>query len=130
MIEWTSALETGHAMVDRDHRTLINSLNELERAMKDGAGREEISRLITFLNHYTRGHFAREETHMACVGCPAQAQNKQAHRELIAKLDQWVVRLQQGATTSLTLEVYRETSRWITGHILSVDCKLRECHAA
>ena len=29
MIEWTPALETGHEMVDRDHRTLIGLVNQM-----------------------------------------------------------------------------------------------------
>jgi len=129
MIQWNDSLATGHPMVDHDHRQLINSLNELEVALQTGAGKEQLGKIIAFLNTYTREHFTREEAHMQRVGCPAHAENCKAHADLIAKLDGWVVRLNAGATTSLVLEIYRETSAWIRNHILKVDCQLRNCRA-
>jgi hemerythrin len=128
MIPWTSALETGHPQIDDDHQKLIASLNELDAALKKGAGKDQVVQLIAFLNSYAREHFAREETHMARVRCPSAAANQQAHREFVAKLDGWLGKLQTGSSLSLMLEVHRETSRWIQAHIVSVDCKLRGCH--
>ncbi len=114
-------------MVDHDHQQLIASLNELDEALKQGAGKEQVERIISFLNRYTRDHFAREEEHMKRIGCPAYNENCQEHDAFIAKLDGWVAKLQSGSSTGLVLEIYRETSAWIRGHILKVDCKLRLC---
>jgi hemerythrin-like metal-binding protein len=123
-------LNTGHAIVDQDHQQLIASLNDLEAALAQGAGREQVEQIIGFLNTYTREHFSREEAHMQRVGCPAHAENCSAHRAFEAKLDGWVTKLQNGPSTSLVLEVYRETASWVRNHILRVDCKLRNCRAA
>jgi hemerythrin-like metal-binding protein len=130
MIQWNSTLETGHALVDQDHKQLVASLNELEAALKQGAGQEQIEKIIAFLNRYTREHFIREEMHMQRVACPAYAENCKEHRAFVAKLDEWVAKLQYGASTTLVLDVYRETANWIRGHILRVDCKLRGCARA
>ncbi len=130
MIPWTTALETGHPVIDDDHRKLIASLNELDAALQKGAGKDMIVPLIGFLNRYTREHFAREEAHMARVQCPAATANIKSHRDFAAKLDGWLAKLQSGPSLSLVLEVHRETSQWIRGHILSVDCKLRGCRLA
>ena len=127
MIQWNDTLATGHPVVDNDHKQLIKSLNELDEALKRGAGKEQVVAIIAFLNQYTREHFYREETYMTKVGCPSRIENCAAHAALIAKLDGWVKRLETGVNTSLVLEVYRETSQWIQGHILKVDCKLRGC---
>jgi hemerythrin len=128
MIQWNDSLATGHSMVDRDHQQLIASLNGLEAALKSGAGRERVESQIAFLNEYARGHFAREEVHMQRVSCPAYADNCREHQRFVARLDGWVARLQsEGATTSLVLEVYRDTSAWIGSHILKTDCQLRCC---
>jgi hemerythrin-like metal-binding protein len=130
MIPWTPALETGHPVIDDDHKKLIASLNELDAALQKGAGKEQVVPLITFLNRYTREHFLREEAHMARVQCPAATANIKAHRDFVAKLDDWVTRLNTGPSLMLVLEVHRETSNWIRAHILSVDCKLRGCRLA
>jgi hemerythrin-like metal-binding protein len=130
MIPWTPALETGHPVIDDDHKKLIASLNELEAALKNGSGKEQIVPLIAFLNRYAREHFAREETHMAHVNCPSALSNKQAHKEFIARLDGWLTKLQSGASLPLVLEVHREVSKWIGAHIVNIDCKLRGCKLA
>jgi hemerythrin len=131
MIQWNPALETGHQMVDSDHQKLISTLNELDEALKNGTGKEELSRIVTFLVVYTKAHFAREEQHMRAVNCPSMVQNCAAHGVLKKKLDGWVETMKtSGPTTPLLLEVYRETSAWITAHILRVDCQLRNCRAA
>ena len=128
MIQWNDSLATGHSVVDRDHQQLIASLNELEAALKSGAGKAQIVAQIAFLNEYARGHFAREEVHMQRVACPAYADNCREHKLFVARLDGWVSRLKsEGASTSLVLEVYRDTSTWIRDHILKTDCRLRGC---
>lgn len=129
MIQWNDSLMTGHALVDNDHRQLINTLNELETALQNGAAKEQIGNIIAFLNKYAREHFTREEAHMIKVRCPAHAENCRAHAEFVAKLDGWVAKLNNGASTTLVLEVYRETSNWIRSHILKTDCQLRNCKA-
>jgi hemerythrin-like metal-binding protein len=127
MIPWTSALETGHPVIDDDHKKLIASLNELESALKKGAGKEQVIPLIAFLDRYARDHFAREEAHMAHVHCPSAAANQQAHKEFVERLDGWITKLQSGPSLSLVLEVHREISKWIGAHIVNIDCKLRGC---
>ena len=128
MMQWNASLATGHSVVDQDHQKLIASLNELDNALKSGAGKDQIVSQIAFLNDYARGHFAREEVHMQRVACPAYADNCREHQLFVARLDGWVSRLKsEGATTSLVLEVYRDTSAWIRDHILKTDCQLRGC---
>jgi hemerythrin len=128
MITWTPTLETGHPIVDNDHKQLVNQLNALSDALHRGEGQDQIMGMIVFLNSYARDHFAREEAHMDRVRCPSAAENRKAHAQFVAKLDGWVVRLRAaGATTSLVLEVHREASAWIRNHILACDCKLRGC---
>ena len=130
MLQWSDAFATGHDLVDNDHRKLIDSLNELENALKEGAGKETIGKILEFLNNYTREHFAREEAHMQAVACPAYAENCREHTLLISRLDVWLMRLEQGTSITLVLEVHREISNWIRGHILKTDCKLRGCKTA
>ena len=130
MIQWNDTLATGHDFVDNDHRKLIDSLNELETALKEGAGKETIAKILAFLNTYTRDHFAREEAHMQRVACPAYAENCREHALLISRLNSWLERLEQGSSISLVLEVHREIANWISNHILKTDCKLRGCKIA
>jgi hemerythrin len=127
MITWTTELETGHASVDNDHRKLVESLNALEAALREGAGKEKIAAMIGFLNQYAREHFKREEEHMQRTNCPAYAENCREHKAFVSRLNAWVLRLNDKPSTTLVLEVHRETVAWIRAHIIKVDCKLRGC---
>jgi hemerythrin len=128
MIKWQPAFETGIPVVDADHRALIDQINGLSDALREGAAKEKLAASLVFLNRYVREHFQREESIMQVARCPAHRENCAAHAALTTKLDGWVARLQTGgATTSLVLEVHRECSAWLQGHILRVDCKLRDC---
>ena len=128
MIAWNASLATGNSVVDNDHKALFAQINALEDALKMGTAKEQLGQMIGFLNKYVREHFAREEDIMRTVKCPASGQNCTAHQALVEKLDGWVTRLNTGgATTSLVLEIYRESSAWLRQHIVSVDCQLRAC---
>lgn len=131
MITWSESLSTSHENIDAEHKMLIKSLNDLDQAMKKGAGRDQITASVLFLENYVAGHFAREEAYMLKVKCPSFADNCKAHRELKQKLANWKNLLtKEGASTTLVLEIYNETSDWITNHILKIDCKLKGCKAA
>jgi hemerythrin-like metal-binding protein len=109
----------------------VSALNELDAALRSGAGKGELVRLLAYLDTYTREHFRREEGYMRQVSCPATGENCRAHAELVAKLEEWNRQIAAaGASTTLVLTVFRETSRWVQAHILKVDCKLRSCRAA
>jgi hemerythrin len=127
MINWTTELETGHVRVDNDHKKLVEGLNALETALRDGKGKETIAEMIAFLNRYAREHFKREEEHMRLINCSAYAENIREHKAFIGRLNTWLVRLQTQPSTALVLEVHRDTANWIRAHIMKVDCKLRGC---
>ncbi len=59
--EFTPNLETGSAIIDKEHRELIDAVNKLLDACSAGKGRENVNQTITFLNNYVDRHFAHEE---------------------------------------------------------------------
>jgi hemerythrin-like metal-binding protein len=95
--------------------------------MKEGASRDQIKSMVVFLDNYTAGHFEREEAYMKEVACPSLVENCKAHAALREKLGKWKEQLNQGASTALVIDIHKETSAWIMGHIIKVDCKLRGC---
>ena len=128
MITWNASLETGNTVVDNDHKVLIKQINLLGDALKAGTAKDQLATMIAFLNKYTREHFAREEQIMKDVTCPTTGQNCTAPKLLVAKLDGWVAKLNAGgASTSLVLEIYKESSEWLRSHIVGIDSPLKRC---
>lgn len=129
MIAWDESYCTGNRKVDADHRRLFAYVNELETALKEGVSPEKLTPIVEFMGRYANAHFISEEAVMARVKCPARKENCRAHEAFSLKIRGWFHKLAEGASTELVTEIHRETSSWLTGHIVKVDCQLRGCRA-
>ena len=50
---WSKDLETGNAMIDSQHKELIEAINALLAACATGKGRAEVAKTTKFLYDYT-----------------------------------------------------------------------------
>lgn len=126
-IVWDESFRTNVVMVDTQHQELFRRINALHEAMLQGKGRDEVAKLIQFLDHYTRSHFAAEERYMEEHQCPMAEANKAAHKKLIERLDQLRSQFEtQKTATTVSMEIYRLMSDWLVQHIKAIDLKLRD----
>ena len=58
---WSSALETGHSVIDSQHKELISAVNSLLSACRQGQGVAKVEETLDFLVSYTKRHFGDEE---------------------------------------------------------------------
>jgi hemerythrin len=130
MIQIKEGPAVGHSPADEDHKRLLDSLKELDASLKLGAGRQQIDRIVAFLSEYTKDHYSPREAHLQRVGCPPYGESWQEHQAFIQELDVWVSQLRDGASTTMVIEVYRETAAWIRGQIEKAESKLRSIRAA
>lgn len=130
-LTWDAAtMSTGDQEIDRQHRAIIQKLNELLEAMRRGEGQSQIAPILDFLTSYTIKHFTHEEHCMARAACPAAAANKAAHTRFIATVKTLRADYEKsGATTGLIVRVQRELGDWLRSHILNTDTQLRACVA-
>ncbi|MFI5337313.1 MAG: bacteriohemerythrin [Opitutales bacterium] len=129
MLTWNDKYNTGIAEIDDDHQKLVEALNQLETALKQGAGAKQVGQLLDFLAQYATIHFAREESCMHRLNCPNAAANKAAHAQFIKKFSTAKSRLTQstGAGALVAIQINRELSEWISQHILTIDSGLKLC---
>lgn len=120
LIDWDARLETGHATIDEQHKSLVEILNRLHLAMKQGRGKGELEGILVFLKDYTLTHFAMEEDLMARHGYKGAAQHKAIHAELVAQVADLVTKFQSGKAM-LTLEVMSFLEDWLVKHIQGED---------
>lgn len=80
-IEWTSELATGVPIIDDQHKELFRRINALLDACTRGRGKDEIARVIQFLEEYVISHFSEEEQRMQQSNYPAYATHKEQHEE-------------------------------------------------
>ena len=128
MIVWNPEFATGVPEVDHDHQVLIDNLNRLETALQQRAGAEHINGMVAFLERYAQQHFAREESCMSRLHCPAAAVNKVAHQKFIQTCIAARAQLEAPAAGSgVAIRIHSEMCAWIRDHILKIDLNLRKC---
>lgn len=91
--ELTKDLETGNAIIDREHRELFEAVNQLLDSCGKGQGRAAMEPAIQFLIGYVDKHFSHEEQLQQESGYPGMRAHKTFHagykktlREIAAKI--------------------------------------------
>lgn len=117
LIVWSRALETGHAEVDRQHRTLVELLNGLDAMVRRQALAVEASELLGRIIDHTRCHFQWEERQMAGIRAPGAAAHRMLHAQLLTDMTEAVA-----ATGGVpTLDLMQYLKFWFIDHIRHVD---------
>ena len=124
-MEWRSTLDVGHAKIDAEHRSLVDALNRLHAAMKQGKGREEIEGILLFLKDYTANHFKGEETLMMAHRYPGTQNHCAIHADLIKQVGDLIRNYQSGKQV-LTSAVLDFLEDWLVKHIMGEDKALGE----
>lgn len=52
---------TGNELIDSEHRTLFDAINNLMDACESGAGRENLEKTVDFMVDYVAKHFSDEQ---------------------------------------------------------------------
>ena len=129
MLTWSEEFATGSALVDTQHRMLIEKINKLEQLLNGPPpAKATYDELLDFLGSYVGTHFKYEEQCMARYKCPVHEKNKQAHEMFLGVFTKFKGRyLAEGPKPELLKSLQQTASDWIKDHILTVDIKLREC---
>lgn len=132
MLQWREEFETGHSLIDSQHRMLISHINRLgglaqaAKAVKDE--RESLSRFVDFMETYILTHFSEEEECMFRHKCPVHQENIRAHREFVDWFRKFKSRLNtEGYRPEALKELHESCKAWIQQHILRIDVQLKPC---
>lgn len=125
VLTWSEAYSVGSAMIDSDHRILINLVNQLHDAIETGQSRDVLDNVLSVLAEYVEHHFHREELLMGRIGYPAREEHMKSHRQLEERVrsvrDRWMA----GERQVLDDEVMGFLKRWLAEHILKADLAYR-----
>lgn len=122
---WDKTMSVGHAVLDSDHRILIDLINQLDDAIETGQSRDVVGSVLNVLTEYIEHHFRREEALMAVAAVPSLDGHAAAHRQLEERVTLVRDRYRGGERTALDQEVLDLLKKWLTEHILVVDKSYR-----
>ncbi len=120
MIEWSDSLSVNVTAFDNEHRKLIDIINDLNDAMKEGKSNVVMGEIISRLIAYTGKHFKSEEQCFAQYGYPDAEAHRKEHEELVKKVVEIQERFNSGQM-ALSIEIMNFLRDWLRSHIKKSD---------
>ncbi len=124
---WSRHFETGLPLVDKQHRALVDMINQAapHLAMNDAVAKRSVGTLLDNLTRYAQVHFQDEEQLMAQHKmAPAYLrQHHQAHQAFVDEVSAMRRQYEQEGTVTGT-ELLRFLSSWLSFHILLEDQRM------
>jgi len=99
-IKWQKAYETGHPVIDTQHRRLFILGNALINAVASKLPHADLEWLIDELIDYITRHFCAEESALTEIDHPSFIEHQALHRALLAKAQEMHQRFHRSATIS------------------------------
>ncbi|HET6350681.1 MAG TPA: bacteriohemerythrin [Coriobacteriia bacterium] len=125
-LQWDSSLDTGHKLVDEQHRSLLALIGEVFDASRS-FDVDITARALEALSSYVVVHFDAEESLMREHGYPdgdAEA-HRAEHRDLTTRTRELVLEFREQPQIA-AVELSSFLIEWLTHHIEHSDRKLVE----
>ncbi|MTJ92540.1 MAG: bacteriohemerythrin [Desulfovibrio sp.] len=121
-VQWTSSMDLGIGEIDRQHRMLVDYINDLHSAMSNHRSARELLEILHKLRDYTSTHFRDEEKHFVHSDYPSVKDHLQIHREFEAKVDEVERGIKEG-TVTLSMDLLSFLKDWLVKHIMGMDAQ-------
>lgn len=120
LIYWMPEFNTHIEVIDKQHRLLVELVNELHEAHSKGKDRAVLLKLINKLGLYAATHFAREEDFFEKFNYPDMDEHLQEHDYFEDMLSQFEEEYKNGRQ-DLSFKVIIFLSDWLVNHINGTD---------
>jgi len=120
LITWGPKLEVGIKIIDKQHRGLIDLINELHQAMTEDRTMEVMTKIFGELVKYTHDHFGYEEGLMKQHGYEEYEEHRQEHMVFTDQMDMYRDGF-EGGSMKVTANVLEFLRNWLLTHITGTD---------
>jgi hemerythrin len=122
---WSKDLETGHPLIDQQHKELIQAINNLLTACMQGKAKDALHPTLDFLLSYTKRHFGDEEVLQRQSGYPDHPNHKKMHDGFVKFVDELVQKVKaEGANAATVNKITTGVGDWLVNHIKKEDTKV------
>jgi hemerythrin len=122
-LHWSSDLDTGIDVIDKQHRRIVDYLNELNEA-NDKGNMEATNHVLKELVDYTLTHFSFEEELQEKAGYPFLRAHKRVHEIFTKRVAEFQGRAAAGE--NVAPEVLSMLKIWLVNHIKGDDADYAE----
>ncbi|GAB3454558.1 bacteriohemerythrin [Insolitispirillum peregrinum] len=124
LLVWRDQLSVGAPEIDKDHKQLIEFVNQLNDAVTEAQSEKVVGKILLELIEYTRDHFSREEKVMAAAGYPDLDRHRKIHLALTNKVLTFAQSYLRTPTDQVKRELIDFLASWLIEHIIKEDRKL------
>lgn len=125
LILWKDSYSTHVKEIDQQHKHLIDLINQLHDAMRQGASQEVCYDTLKELVDYTDYHFKTEEKLFDQLNYPQKAKHKAEHDKLRAQAIDHLTHFKEKPLVN-TIEIMHFLGDWLNHHILGNDIQFGE----
>ncbi len=123
LVNWNASMNVGVERIDRQHRKLVEVINDLHEAIGAGRGEKVHNALFTELADYFTHHFGTEEELMRQHAYPEGEEHRSLHEGFVLKVRELRGRASSGEP-AVSEEALRYLTDWLVRHDITVDKKL------
>ena len=123
LVTWSKNYETGHPVVDGQHRNLFKLINNLNLDLSDKESNQAFSDAIEILSAYVGTHFNTEEDLMKSISYPDFENHRQEHN-ILKEQSEKLIKLFRLGKVDLTATISKFLSDWLKNHIQEIDKKM------
>ena len=124
LIVWKEQYNSGISIIDEQHKTLVNTINELVKACDEGEAKanEIFGKVAEILIDYVKLHFKTEEDLFIEYKYPENIYkaHKTAHDQFANKVSEVISDFQAGKKF-VPYETTEFLKNWLSNHIAKVD---------
>jgi hemerythrin len=118
--EWSDKLSVGIPAVDRDHRRIIDCVNQLHDAVIAEGDCKVLDSLLSRLIAVTEDHFLREEIIWEGARYIDLDRHKEQHADLLKTAHDFQAKF-RARRVALSMDIMRALHGWVSNHILVSD---------
>lgn len=122
LFSWNSKYSVGVAEIDRQHKVLVDLINQLHDAMINKKTKDEMGKILQGLLDYTIKHFGHEEKFFDKYQYPDRIAHKAVHKNFIKKISDFNEEFKSGRST-VSLKLLSFLKDWLVEHIQGTDPK-------
>ncbi|NLI57580.1 MAG: hemerythrin family protein [Clostridium sp.] len=121
-IQWRKSYEIGVEEVDSQHKELFKRIRDLLDACSQNKGRQEVSKMIDFLEEYVEIHFTSEEKLHIKNLYPEYKGHKLLHAKFVKNFEELKKKFEdEGPTLQFVGMVNKFVVEWLIHHIGTAD---------
>lgn len=120
IITWNDSMSVKVAEIDKQHQKLVQLINDLHDAMREGKAKTVLGSILGELANYTVTHFNYEEMLFEKYNFPLATTHQNEHRKFIKTVSEFKAKFEEG-NASVTLEIMNFLKDWLVNHIQGTD---------